>query len=180
MRVNSTLLLLNALFISLAVLSCGNGGSDSKKEEPKNLSREELMELNQSRSRVEERRIKKYIERRGRDYQSSGTGLRYSIYEHGDSAAPKAEEGQIAVMEFTVRLLNGDTAYSSRPGKPGEFLIGMDHVESGLHEGITYLRPGDKAELIMPPHLAHGLVGDLNEIPMNATIIYDIHLLEVK
>lgn len=178
MKRNSTLLLL-----SIAVLfgACGDGNNKKKEgRQQKTYTKEELIKKNRIRDQAENRRIKKYVERSGIDYKETGTGLRYHIYEHGDTSRPKAEEGQIAVIDFTVTILTGDTAYASEPGRPGEFLIGKDYVESGLHEGITYLRPGDKAKLILPPHLAHGLVGDMNKIPMNATIIYDVHLLDVK
>jgi FKBP-type peptidyl-prolyl cis-trans isomerase FkpA len=56
----------------------------------------------------------------------------------------------------------------------------MDNVESGLHEGILYMNEGSKALLVIPSHLAHGLVGDMNKIPPKSTIVYDIELLELK
>jgi FKBP-type peptidyl-prolyl cis-trans isomerase len=56
--------------------------------------------------------------------------------------------------------------------------VDFDQVESGLHEGIKYMKKGEKARLILPPHLAHGLIGDMNKIPMNATLIYDIQVID--
>jgi FKBP-type peptidyl-prolyl cis-trans isomerase len=53
-------------------------------------------------------------------------------------------------------------------------------VESGLEEGILLLQEGDKARFIMPPHLAHGLIGDRDKIPARATIIYDLELVSLS
>lgn len=152
-------------------------GSEKKKE---NYTKEELLRINETRKQAEERRINKYVERSGLEFKRTNTGLRYFIYEKGSGDQPRTTEGQIAAIDFSVSILNGDTVYRSVPGRPAEFLIGKDHVESGLHEGVTYLQPGDKAKLILPPHLAHGLAGDLKKIPMHATIIYDLHLVEVR
>ena len=58
--------------------------------------------------------------------------------------------------------------------------IGKDNVESGIHEGITYLRVGDKAKLLIPSYLAHGLVGDKNKIPPRATLVVDLHLIRLQ
>jgi FKBP-type peptidyl-prolyl cis-trans isomerase len=53
-------------------------------------------------------------------------------------------------------------------------------VESGLEEGILLLREGDKAKFILPPHLAHGLLGDDNKIPARSIIVYDLELLSLE
>jgi FKBP-type peptidyl-prolyl cis-trans isomerase FkpA len=123
-------------------------------------------------------KIDAYIKRRGWEMQKTGTGLRYFIYEKG--TGEQASEGKVAEVNFTLMLLNGDTAYTNINGKPQQFLIGMDNVESGLHEGITYMQVGDKAKLILPSHLAHGLIGDLNKIPPRASLVYDIELIDLK
>ena len=56
----------------------------------------------------------------------------------------------------------------------------MDNVETGLHEGIKYMKVGEKAKMILPSHLAHGLIGDSKKIPPRSTIVYDIELLDLK
>ena len=172
--------------MGLLALVCAMGSCDfsqnpkTNSQKPETYTKEELLRINESRKQAEERRIKKYVERSGLPFTRTATGLRYYIYEKSENDLPAAAENQIATINFTVNVLNGDTVYRSKPGRPAEFLIGKDHVESGLHEGITYLKPGERAVLILPPHLAHGLAGDLKKIPMNATIIYDVHLLDVK
>ncbi len=65
-------------------------------------------------------------------------------------------------------------------GTPIDFLVEMDNVESGLHEAITYLKEGDKAFIILPYYLAHGLLGDNDKIPPLSPALYDIELIAVE
>jgi FKBP-type peptidyl-prolyl cis-trans isomerase FkpA len=58
--------------------------------------------------------------------------------------------------------------------------VGRGGVESGLEEGILLLNEGGRAQFIMPPHLAHGLIGDDNQIPSRSIILYEIEVVEVK
>ena len=58
--------------------------------------------------------------------------------------------------------------------------LGKAEVESGLEEGILLMKVGDKAKLVIPSHLAFGLLGDENKIPKRATLIYDVELVEIK
>jgi len=92
----------------------------------------------------------------------------------------KAEIGRIAEINYKIKLLDGTTCYDSDSLGSKIFTIGSGHVEKGLEEGILYLCEGDRARFIMPPHLAHGLIGDENKIPARAIIIYEAELLSVK
>jgi FKBP-type peptidyl-prolyl cis-trans isomerase len=53
-------------------------------------------------------------------------------------------------------------------------------VESGLHEAIQLLSPGDSALFIIPSYRAHGLVGDMEQIPMRSTVVYHIGLVRLS
>jgi len=59
-------------------------------------------------------------------------------------------------------------------------VVGHGGVESGLEEAVLLLHAGDKARIIIPSHLAYGLVGDDDKIPARATLIYEIELIELK
>ncbi|RMG82245.1 MAG: peptidylprolyl isomerase [Bacteroidetes bacterium] len=170
--------LLLLISIPLLFISC----SCNRKQKPVNITpqtiKEPMIKVNKSKVQMESEQIEHYIKRHKIPVERSGTGLRYYIYHKGNG--PQAHEGQVAKVNFTVKLLNGEEVYSTKETGPQEFLIGMDNVESGLHEGITYMHVGDKAILILPSHLAHGLLGDRNKIPPRSTIIYDIELLELK
>ena len=122
--------------------------------------------------RKENEQIESFLKRYKWPVTKTGTGLRYYVYEKGEGDSAKV--GMFATIDYSITLLSGDTAYSSKETGPQEFLINMDNVESGLHEGIQYMKVGDRAKMILPSYLAHGLIGDSKKIPPRTTIIYDI------
>lgn len=162
-----------AASILFLILSC----VEEKKQAPQFTEhefRDTMIKVNKKFVETENDRINKYIQRRGLKVTETGTGLRYVITQKGSGL--QAKNGMIARVKYKVSLLNGTVCYD-RTDKVDEFFIGMDDVESGLHEGITYMHVGDKAILILPTHLAHGLIGDMNKIPPQSTIIYEIELI---
>jgi FKBP-type peptidyl-prolyl cis-trans isomerase len=166
--------------LALVITSCGN--SKNKKNpnassEQNNL-KESLIEANKTRIEIENSQIEGYIKRRGWNMIKTGTGLRYMIYENG--SGKKAVKDSRATVDFDIELIDGTKCYDTKSKGPKEFLVGMDHIESGIHEGILYMKEGDKAKMILPSHLAHGLIGDMDKIPAKSTIIYDIHLISIR
>jgi FKBP-type peptidyl-prolyl cis-trans isomerase FkpA len=158
-----------------------NSSSCKRSQKTRELTQEELreplMEFNKQIVKSDDEKIRKYIERYELQMKETGTGLRYNVT--GEGTGELAKTGQYAKVNYRVSLLDGTICYNSED-KAEEFLIGMDNVESGLHEGVTYMKVGQKGKFIMPPHLAHGLIGDENKIPSRATIIYDIELLSLR
>lgn len=153
---------------------------------PKNVQRytkeqfqDSLVEVNKVLMGSEDNLINKFIERKKWPVISSGTGLRYMIYSEG-KGQNLAKAGQFATISYSISLLNGKVCYESGLGDNKSFLIEADDVESGLHEGIKYMKVGDKAKMIIPSHLAHGLLGDMDKIPPRSTIIYDVTLISLK
>ena len=57
--------------------------------------------------------------------------------------------------------------------------IAAGSVEGGLDEALLLMRIGDKARIILLPHLAHGLLGDFEKIPARSIIVYYIELVEL-
>src|SRR5690606_35662969 len=97
-----------------------------------------------------------------------------------DMEGEKAAPGQWAMVNYAALLIGGDTAYASDPGKPEAFKVEMDDVESGLHEAIQLMSPGDSAVIIIPSYRAHGITGDQNRIPTRSSIIYHVGLVKVS
>ena len=137
-----------------------------------------LMDENRRMAEIEERGIQDWIERQGTTMEATGTGLRYKLVRDvpGDVARP----GQLAVLNYAVYLLNGDTCYASNPGSPGSFRIEHADVESGLQEGVQHLSVGDSAVFVIPSALAFGLLGDRDKIPMRSTVIYHVGLVALE
>lgn len=171
--------IVSIILLFFTVLSCKN---DVQKSSLNNLSNEDLketlIEANRIAAEKESIQIDGYVSRRNLDVIKTGTGLRYVIYHEGNGE--KAENGRMAVVKYEVSLLDGTVCYSTEEKGAEEFKVGKDNVESGLHEGITYMKVGDKAKIIIPSYLAHGLAGDFNKIPVRSTIIYDVELVKLK
>lgn len=165
------------IILLLFLLGCSESPEPINKISQKEIE-EILIQANKNAIRKETIQIEAYVKRRGLDVVQTGTGLRYQIYEDGEGKM--AEFGKSAVVNYDVNLLNGTLCYSTKEKGPEEFVIGNDNVETGLHEAISYLKVGDKAIVIIPSHLAHGLAGDFDKIPVRSTIIYDLELIAVK
>lgn len=137
-----------------------------------------LIEANKMYVKRESDEIDQYIMHKGWSMITTGTGLRYMIIRKGDGT--QAKPRQSAKVNYKISLLDGRVCYSSDSIGPKEFIVEGDNVESGLHEGIQYMHVGDKAVLILPSYLAHGLMGDENKIPAKASVIYELELLSLK
>jgi FKBP-type peptidyl-prolyl cis-trans isomerase len=169
------------LFIGFTIAVI-NSCSDQKLEPGKIPTQQQINssmeEYNRQFARDESVQIVSYIERRGWEMQSTGTGLRYMIYEMKDS--PIAKMGDLVEIEYEVSLLNGDVLYSSEESGSRSLEIGKANIESGLHEGLLLMKIGERAKFILPSHLAHGLSGDNEKIPPRSSVVYDIKLLNKK
>ena len=84
------------------------------------------------------------------------------------------------MVNFKISLLDGTTCYETEKDELEKFIIDHSEVETGVQEGIKKMRVGDKAKFVMPSHLAHGLVGDMNKIPPLNPIVVDIYLKELR
>jgi peptidylprolyl isomerase len=110
-------------------------------------------------------------------------GLKYSDDKVGDGAA--AAFGAKVTVHYTGWLDNdgakGKKFDSSRDrGEPFTFTLGAQQVIAGWDEGVTGMKVGGRRTLIIPPGLAYGAGGAGGVIPPNATLIFDVELLNVK
>lgn len=146
---------------------------------PKNWTTDESVKMNQRFAFEQEVEIKVYLKRHPElEMKKTETGLQYDIYK--DSAGPTVHEEDIAYVKFMVQLLNEDTLYQSDRNSKSSFKVDKSDVELGLHEGIKMMSVGDKAKFIMPSHLAHGLLGDMKEIPPLEVIVIDLELVAIQ
>jgi len=112
-------------------------------------------------------------------FDETESGLRYKIIQKGEGAKP--ENGQTVAVHYKGMFADGgvfDDSY--KRGAPIEFPIGMNNVIPGWDEGIMLLSVGDKARFVIPSHLAYGEAGAGGVIPPNATLVFDVELMEVK
>lgn len=158
------------------LMACGGGASDPVRAV--RPPERDLVKENRDAVRLEDRDIDLYAQRNGLELATSGTGVRHRLLRDAEGANVRPE--QWATVNYRVELLNGDTAYSSPAGKPESFLVEMDDVESGLHEAVQLMSVGDSAVVIIPSYRAHGLIGDMDKVPMRSSVVYWIGLVKVR
>jgi len=107
------------------------------------------------------------------------TGLRYMIYKDSIGNVNPAI-GQQVYLSLKISLLDGTQCYASEELEDEVFLVDKSDKESGLNEAVKLLSIGDKAKLILPSHLAHGLLGDFDKIPPQSILLIDVQLNNIK
>ena len=127
----------------------------------------------------EKKRAEEAMEKLAAGFEKTNSGLRYKIIQKGDGA--KAAKGDTVAVHYKGQLDNGQVFDSSyRRNQPIEFKLGMGQVIPGWDEGISLLQVGDKARFVIPSHLAYGRSGAGGIIPPDATLIFDVELVNVK
>lgn len=175
-------LISSKVFFAL-ILACTmgcNGCSEKKEMSEADIARmqKELVKGNKKLHEKEIKAIDKYIEDRKWPMKTTSTGLRYWIYEPSNGVP--AQEEDIALISYTISLLDGIVVYEATDDKPKHTRIGRDNVETGLHEALQLMKTGERAKFIFPSHLAFGFSGDSGKIPPNASVLYDIHLIAIQ
>jgi peptidylprolyl isomerase len=113
------------------------------------------------------------------DTLTTSSGLKVEILKQGNGPKPKA--GQTVSVHYTGTLFTGRKFDSSRDrGKPISFKLGMGKVIRGWDEGLALMNVGTHAKLTIPPHLGYGPNGAGDVIPPNATLIFDVELIDAK
>ena len=119
------------------------------------------------------------MEKLAAGFEKTESGLRYQFIQRGDGK--QAQAGKTVSVHYEGSLENGKVFDSSYPRKkPIEFKLGIGQVIEGWDEGIALLKVGDKARFVIPSDLGYGPAGAGGVIPPNATLIFDVELMDVK
>ena len=109
---------------------------------------------------------------------TTSTGLQFIEVEAGSGPAP--QPGDVVSVHYTGMLTDGTVFDSSRESnQPIQFPLGEGRVIPGWDEGIAMMREGGKARLVIPPDLGYGEQGAGGVIPPNATLVFDVELVDV-
>lgn len=119
------------------------------------------------------------LEKLAAGFDKTESGLRYKMIQKG--SGKQAEKGKQVSVHYQGSLENGQVFDSSYKRKqPIDFQLGVGQVISGWDEGISLLQVGDKARFVIPSHLGYGSRGAGGVIPPDATLIFDVELMDVK
>ena len=109
---------------------------------------------------------------------TTDTGLKITDKVCGDGDV--AEAGKLVTVHYVGTLEDGTQFDSSRDrGQPFEFLLGGGMVIPGWDEGIVGMAAGGRRTLTIPPELGYGSEGAAGVIPPDATLVFEVELLEV-
>jgi len=118
-------------------------------------------------------------EKKANKMETTASGLKYIDQVVGKGASPV--KGKQVKVHYTGTLEDGRKFDSSLDRKePLTFLIGIGQVIKGWDEGVMTMKVGGKRKLIIPANLGYGASGAGGVIPPNATLLFDVELLDVQ
>ena len=150
-------------------------GAEPSAAQTDNVIREQFVRANQQVAQKENDEMDYYSKTHKMPFKKTLSGIRYFVYKPSASG-DSVKKGMQITMYFQVKLLNGTECYSSATEGPKTFIVGEEDLESGIHKGVQFLKRGDKAMFLIPSVLAHGLLGDMNKIPPQMPIVYDVEI----
>ena len=165
----------NDIMESIKIVRTGEKSKAFNAEQVFNEKKDEYDKMEINKKKELEQKMKDLTS----DAKATESGLKYIMIKEGKG--PKPKMGQTVSVHYAGYLTNGqkfDSSYDRN--QPIEFPIGTGKVIKGWDEGIMLLNVGAKAKLIIPPDLGYGARGAGGVIPPNATLIFDVELLEIK
>jgi len=109
--------------------------------------------------------------------QSTASGLKYFIEKEGTGALPAT--GDSVNVHYTLRLNDGEKLDSSFDrDQPLTAQVGITQLIPGWMEALTLFKKGTKVFLIIPPELGYGAQGAGGVVPPNATLYFDMEILD--
>lgn len=161
----------NILLLAAMLIMAACGHQPQRQQEKKyDIFNENLIAANKYLVKEDSEQIQNYIRRRGWQMQDGEGGLKYMIFDNGqgDSLTHKPELN----MDYTLQLLDGTVCYNSTKDGEKNLVVGSSEMEPGLARAFKKFRHGDSVVMILPPHYAKGLIGDMNQIPPHSVIVY--------
>lgn len=110
---------------------------------------------------------------------TTSSGLQYVDIKKGEGR--EAHAGETAFVHYTGWLTDGTKFDSSKDrDEPFAFRVGAGRVIKGWDEGVEGMHIGGIRKLTIPPHLGYGERGAGNVIPPNATLIFEVELMDLR
>jgi len=168
-------------FILLCLVGCAQS-EIKEKVTPNNWSKDHSVSYHKEINEREQLSISLYLEQHQalkKSLLTTESGLRYAIVKSNPKGI-LGRYGNTASLILKIGLLDGTLCYETESDLYDEIPIDRNDKESGLNEALKLMKTGEQATLILPNHLAHGLVGDLKNIPPLAILVVDVQLIELR
>ena len=174
MKPHTLLILLLTLTTILAAACGGKVKRDDGTEKEYSIFNENLIAANKYLVKEDTERTAQYIKRRSWKMTDGEGGIQYRVCAHGtgDSIAIRPTLS----MDYRVELLDGTICYDSQKDGKKELTVGASEMEPGMTRTFRRLCHGDSAVLILPPHYAKGLIGDMDRIPPHSVVVYFVKI----
>ena len=120
-----------------------------------------------------------FVEKTWPEAKKTNTGIRYIILQEGSGEMPKPGD-KVAVL-YVGRLLNGTVFdQATEKDKAFTFRVAREQVIQGWDQVLPLMKVGEKRLTVIPPELAYGTRGQPPKIGRNATLVFEVELLEIK
>lgn len=144
----------------------------------------ELVDINPSFAVPDDNLIKKYLDKdKITTAQKQASGL-YFVPTLSNPSGTPAKAGTTASVLYTGKLLDGTVfdASSQHGNTPLSFVVGANprQLIAGFDEGVSLMRKGEKATLLIPSALAYGSAGAPPSIAPNTVLVFDVEVVDVK
>jgi FKBP-type peptidyl-prolyl cis-trans isomerase FkpA len=167
--------------IIMKVLKIQNGEDYSKEMQAKMMEQQaEMQKKQEAQIPIDEETIKKYVADNKLNATRSQSGLYYAISSPGTGEKPK--EGETVTVHYTGYLIDGKKFDSSFDrGQPADFPFQQGATVQGFYEGLSLLKKGGKATIIMPSHLGYGGGGQPQAgIAPFSILRFEVELVDIK
>lgn len=165
------------IILAFFLMACKPPVQELTESQP-DLVSEELVKANRYMQQRHQDHMAAFVERVGWKAEVTPTGL-WVIHDIQGNGSPIVENSRVT-FSFESTLLDGTPCYKASANKPKVITIGKGGVESGVEQGMTWLREGSEAVFLIPPHLGHGNFGDRDRIPGNSVLIYRLKVMKVE
>lgn len=158
-----------SMLVALLVVSCAERAEPTQEVIEIDMVERQKMYLAQERQLIE-----RYIESHQLDgIERNGFGM-YEL---------QMSEGEGRKAEMEDRVIYSATVYLMDDSGVGQYVdtiaLGRSQIELGLHTAIEGMKEGEKKLVLIPSFLAKGLAGDLDKVPPQSPLRYDIRLIQV-
>jgi FKBP-type peptidyl-prolyl cis-trans isomerase FkpA len=164
------------LFFLIAFISCSTADENAKPTKAE--LKDPLIRVNKYLLDKDIQQINSYAKRRNWNVIMSNNGLFYDIYHKTNGLF--VEPGMNISIKYKLNLMDGTACYNSDSLGLRKFVVGNGQVEIGLEQALLLMKKGEKARIIIPPHLAFGVPGDGNKIPPRSTIVYHVEIIDIS